>query len=219
MKIQEIYDRYKIMPQLQLHMLRVAGVASMICDNFEKKINKNRIIGACLLHDIGNIIKSDLDLFPELLKEKGINYWKEVKRNFIDTYGNDEHKATLTIINEINPDKYVSNILQNLKFSNTIEIVRSGNTDKKIVKYSDLRVTPFGINTLKERLKEAKNRYVHAKNIWSESEFNKFTFACNNIEHELFSFCRIKPENITEEKVKPLFKQLRDFEISTSVEP
>ena len=42
MKISEIYEKYKIMPNLQEHMLRVAGVASIICDNFSKKIEKKR---------------------------------------------------------------------------------------------------------------------------------------------------------------------------------
>jgi len=41
MKIQQIYDKYQIMPNLQEHMLRVAGVASIICDNYTKPVNKS----------------------------------------------------------------------------------------------------------------------------------------------------------------------------------
>ena len=38
MNVLKIYNNYKIVPQLQLHMLRVAGVASIICDCIQQKI-------------------------------------------------------------------------------------------------------------------------------------------------------------------------------------
>ena len=41
-KILDIYDEYKIMPNLQEHMLRVAAVASLICDNFDEVLPKKR---------------------------------------------------------------------------------------------------------------------------------------------------------------------------------
>ncbi len=62
-KISEIYEEYKIMPNLREHQLRVAAVAAQICDNFNKPLNKKEIITACLLHDMGNIIKFKLELF------------------------------------------------------------------------------------------------------------------------------------------------------------
>ena len=83
MNISEIYEKYQIMPQLQNHMYRVAGVASVICNNFSKPVDKNSVVSACLLHDMGNIIKSDLNLFPEYLNEKGLSYWKNLKKEFI----------------------------------------------------------------------------------------------------------------------------------------
>lgn len=204
------------MPQLQMHMLRVAGVASIICDNLKKPTNKNRVITASLVHDMGNIIKSDLNIFPDYLKEKGLNYWKEVKREFTNTYGKDDHKATLKIINEIGLEKCVADIVKNLEFANTLEISKSGNQDKIITKYSDLRVTPYGISTLEERFQEAKKRYVYGKNKRSESEFNKSASVWNNIESEIFSFSKIKPNDITEEKVEPLLETLRNFDIRIS---
>ncbi len=65
MTIQQLYEKYEIMPNLQLHMYRVAAVAKMICDHFQKPINKQEVIITCLLHDIGNIIKFDLFDFPQ----------------------------------------------------------------------------------------------------------------------------------------------------------
>ena len=41
MQIIDIYKKYHIPQQLQLHMLRVAACSNLILDNFEgKKINK-----------------------------------------------------------------------------------------------------------------------------------------------------------------------------------
>jgi len=62
------------MPSLQLHMFRVAGVASVICENFKQPelINQDDIVSACLLHDMGNIIKFNLSLFPQFLEPEGL---------------------------------------------------------------------------------------------------------------------------------------------------
>ena len=63
--ITDIYEKYKIMPLLAMHQIRVAAVAMMICDSLSVPIDKDSVIKACLLHDIGNIIKFDLNHFPE----------------------------------------------------------------------------------------------------------------------------------------------------------
>src|SRR3990167_10183885 len=38
MSVATIYKKYKIIPRLQEHMLRVAAVAPLICDNFSEQI-------------------------------------------------------------------------------------------------------------------------------------------------------------------------------------
>ena len=77
-RITEIYDEYKIMPNLREHMFRVAGVASLICDNLEESLSKKEIISACLLHDLGNIVKFDLESTAKLfsVSEKDLKYWQ-----------------------------------------------------------------------------------------------------------------------------------------------
>jgi len=82
MKVSEIYEKYKIMPQLQTHMLRVAGVASTIVENFEGKIDRKTIITTALLHDLGNMAKIKLDAFPEFAQPRGIDYWQKVLKEF-----------------------------------------------------------------------------------------------------------------------------------------
>jgi 5'-deoxynucleotidase YfbR-like HD superfamily hydrolase len=86
------------MQNLQDHQLRVAAVASIICDSFDFLINKEKIIKVCLLHDMGNIIKFQLDYFPELNKPEGLEYWQNVQKEFIAKYGPNEHNATMKIM-------------------------------------------------------------------------------------------------------------------------
>jgi len=96
-KISEIYREYKTMPSLQEHMLRVGAVASLICDNFYESLPKEEIITACLLHDMGNIIKSQLGYFKDFPETKNLEYWKKVKDEYIEKYGKDEHVAVIII--------------------------------------------------------------------------------------------------------------------------
>ena len=217
MKVSEIYKKYKIMPRLQDHMLRVAAVASMISDNFQKPVDKNLIIPACLLHDIGNIVKSDFNKWPpEITKEKDLGYWLRVQNEFIEKYGSNDHTATINIINEIGLDQNITDILHNLEFSYTLEIADSKRFERKIIKYSDMRIAPYRVDTLKNRFSELKKRYGYKRKKRSEAEFDKLASAWKSIEKQIFAHCKIKPEDITEEKVRPLIENLRNFEIETS---
>jgi hypothetical protein len=109
-KIKDIYEEYKIMPNLQMHQLRVAGVVSQLCDSLNLEVTKETLIITCLLHDMGNIIKSRLDYFPEFIKPEGLGYWQNVKDEFIQKYGEDEHEATVQIIKELGLPERVVNL-------------------------------------------------------------------------------------------------------------
>ena len=58
MNIIEIYNKYHLPENLQMHMLRVATCSKMIIDNWNgPKIDKKSIIRVSLLHDMGNILE------------------------------------------------------------------------------------------------------------------------------------------------------------------
>lgn len=216
MKILDIYEKYQIMPQLQTHMFRVAGVSSMICDNFKNKIDKKVLITASLLHDIGNIIKFDLQLFPEFTKEKGLQYWESVKEEYINKYGKDEHKATYAIAKGLKVSRSVFNLIISVGFAKTKQTYDSKDYLIKILAYSDLRVAPFKVLTLSERLEDLGKRYLKKKDPkYDVEEFNNFVNINTEIEKQIFENCKIKPDYITEEKVKPIIEELKNFEIIT----
>ena len=58
MNILEIYNKYHLPENLQMHMLRVAACSNLIIDNWNGlDIDKQAIIRVCLLHDMGNMVK------------------------------------------------------------------------------------------------------------------------------------------------------------------
>jgi 23S rRNA maturation-related 3'-5' exoribonuclease YhaM len=210
-KISDIYAEYKIIPSLQLHMLRVAAVASIICDNFNEPLPKDEIITACLLHDMGNIIKFKMDVMPEFFQPEGVEYWQSVKDEYITKYGNNEHEATVKIIKELNLPGYVALLADQNRFSLICEHRESDDMKIKIVHYADGRVTPHGVVSYEDRMNEAKKRYESHENSPRELERRRLVDCGLEIEKQIFAKCKIKPEDITDNEVMPLISTLRDF--------
>ena len=214
MTIQKIYEHYKIPPNLQLHQLRVAQVAKLICDNFEEQVDTQSIVAACLLHDMGNILKFNFDVFPEFTQPEGKDYWETVKQEFKEKYGNDEHHATLEIAKDLHIEDHILELIDAIGFPNADKNVAQDNFGKKICGYSDMRVAPKGINSLLDRLSDARKRYVDIPNAkWTIESFLYHQNHWQEIEKQIFAKCRITPSYISEETVNPQIKDLKNFEI------
>lgn len=197
--IEDVYDEYYIMPELRNHMYRVASVAGCICDNFMSPIDKKSVIIACLLHDMGNIIKFDLNKFPEFNEPKGIEYWEAVKNNFIAKYGNDVHKASIDIGLELGVSLRVLEILNSIGFGKSVDVYNSNDFEKMICIYSDMRVTPHGIVSLKERLADLESRYSQNPNAKKGKELQDIYLALYSIEEKIFNNTKITPNEINDE--------------------
>ena len=65
---------------------------------------------------MGNIIKFDLNYFPEFNQPLGLEYWKNIQNEFKEKYGKDEHEATQKILKELNIDKRVIEIDSKMVF-------------------------------------------------------------------------------------------------------
>lgn len=213
--ITQIYTDYKIMASLQLHMLRVAGVAAMICDHISndlpEKLDKENVIKACLLHDMGNILKFNLDIFPEFLKPQGKEYWQEVKDEFERKYGTKVHQATLQIVDEIGGSERIRELIDAVSFVKQKENFESTDFGKKICAYADMRVIPTTVTSLDERMKDGKERYPQFN---SQASGFRYVFAyLKKTEKQIFEQCDIQPEDISEETVEKYFDQLKLVEI------
>ncbi len=216
-KITDIYNQYKIMPNLQDHQLRVASVAGLICDSLDVEVDKESIIKACLLHDMGNIIKFDLSYtekhFPEFLLPQGLQYWQDIQNEYFEKYGKDEHEASIQIAHEIESNSSAVDLINCIDGFFVEKIAKENNIEQKICMYADNRVSPHSVVSIEERNIEAKKRYESHPHSLDEERRIFFMDNVNSIEKQIFSFSKIKPEDINDESIKIYFEDLKKFEI------
>ncbi len=209
MTISEIYDTYRIPPQLRLHQLRVAAVAKILSQSIAGFNECTGVVRAMLLHDMGNIIKFDLQKFPEFLQPEGLDYWGRVQREFISKYGPDEHVATLRIAQEIGVSERIIDLISCVGFDKAELNKNTTDTAKKICAYSDQRVGPHGILSLAQRLEEGRKRYAdHPKIALSSPEkYTLLSTSLLSIEKQIFSLSSIQPEDISDSQVTSVIEQ------------
>lgn len=217
--VQDIYTEYTIMPSLQLHQLRVAAVGKMICESTKVSVDARDVTLACLFHDMGNIIKSDLAYFPDFVEPQGLEYWQNVKKDFIAKYGEDQHIANPAIAKEIGLPERVIDLIDGIGYSKLPQIVAGSDVEQKISEYADTRVGPHGVLPLKERMLEGKRRF-DAKNMrgttpyYRDSEFERLVDVGLQLEHQIFTDTKITPEVITDESTKNMIEELRKFPVA-----
>ncbi len=201
------------MPNLQMHMYRVAAVAYLVCENFDQEISRDEIITTCLLHDLGNIIKSRLEYFPDFVQPEGIEFWQKVKDEYIAKYGTDENVATYEIVKELKLDHLLPHI-KSFGFAKSCTNAESSDFIKKICYYGDMRVAPLGVVSIRERMEEGINRYKgHTRVFLPDDQYEKVVVCHSQIQDQIFAHCKIKPEDINDEAVKPIIEKLKDFVI------
>lgn len=213
MKILDIYKNYKIPPNLQEHLLHVAKIGLFICEHWiGPKINPEQIEKACLLHDLGNIVKFDFKKYPEFLKrdESRLDYWLEVQREVIERYGADDHEATAKMLEEIGIDREVRHVIMEKSFGNSLKTEKSDSWELKILFYSDLRVGPFGILSLKERLDEALGRLKEYK---KRDNLDDLVKACRRIEAQIQANIDIKVSEISDKSIKVDVSEFLNLEV------
>jgi len=242
MTIQQIYKKYRITPSLQLHQYRVAAVAKYLSDKIKQANDQQKeIVMACLLHDMGNIIKFNMDLFPEFFLPEGVEYWKKVKEDFVNKYGSDEHVATIEIAKEVlNSPRHaefvsasgeekipkrvrddgidthrVIELIDAIGFSNARRNAEGSDFGWKIAAYSDMRVEPYGVTTLESRLADGNKRFkLNKPGVSRHDFFVEMSGYLHTIQDQLFTELPFSPESITEETVQQMIRSLGQTRIS-----
>lgn len=230
MKIASLYQKYAILPSLALHQYRVAAVGMATYAGIRGDVRKQvdrlhpgdawAIPAACLLHDMGNILKFNMSLFPQFFEPEGVAFWQEVQSHFRRRYGNDEHVATRIIAEEIlapchddHRDRTLA-LIDAIGFSQACEHAKTDDLGKQIVMYADCRVEPHGVTTLEDRLREGHARY--RKNKGGNHDpgfFVRMSQAVRDIEQQIGALSDSDPRMITEDSVTDAIARLSDFEI------
>ena len=209
MNIIEIYKKYYLPENLQMHMLRVAACSNLIIDNWKGlKIDKEAIIRVSLLHDMGNMVK-----IPE--SESQDQRFLEIRKNYFDKYGTNDHEINLEIGRQEGLTEKEIRILDGKRSRKNEETLQSNSYERKICAYCDQRVAPNGVVGIKERLEDAKIRYKDKPlSVWSNKEKADYLIKCSlEIEKQIMEYCKLKPEDINDNTIKVYVENLKMYEV------
>jgi hypothetical protein len=158
--IQEIYEKYSTPANLREHMLRVASLSKIILENWTGELpNSKAVIIACALHDIAKPVNFDIEKQIEFGVSPTDIYSLENLQHFIKkTYGTNEHAASIGMAGDVGADKETLGILRNIEWSLIPDITRRDHFGALISIYCDMRIGPFGILSITERLKNLEER-------------------------------------------------------------
>lgn len=209
MNILDVYKKYSIPENLQMHMLRVAASANLIIDNWEgPNLEKESIIRVSLLHDMGNILKIPEDFSDD-------EGFKKTRKFYFEKYGTNEHEANMEIgkIEGLTEKELV--ILDGKRSRKNEETLASNSYEIKICAYCDQRVAPDGVVGIKERLEDAKARYKNRPlSVWSNEErANRMIECALEIQAQIMKYCKIKPEEINDKTISNYIENLKKYEI------
>ena len=185
----------------------------MIAENFEKKLDIQSIVLACLFHDMGNIIKSDLDRFPQFLEPEGRQYWQTIKDDFLKKYGGNENAATHAMAKEIGLPREAMDCLSRIGFSHATENEIASSYEGKICNYADMRVGPHGVLPMEERIAEARKRYEGRKHSISSNDFDSRAGSLRSIEKQIFEKTAARPEDITDNAIESIITELKSLSV------
>lgn len=214
-KITDLYKKYKITLSLQDHQLRVAAVARQVCDSLTVLVDTEVVVTACLLHDMGNILKFTFDSPDEWFEPEGKEYWMKVQQEIAKKYDTwNEHQLNLMIAKEIGVKPAVLDCIESIDFGKAVETLARPDIEPKVCDYADLRVSPNGVVSLDERLAEGEKRYKNRPDKWMTDEVRqKILKAVHDNQAGLFTLSKIKPGDITDETTAPIVEQLKAYEI------
>jgi hypothetical protein len=209
----DIYREYRLMPILQEHQLRVAAVSKLLSAHIKTPHDAKSVLLACLFHDMGNIIKSDLGHFPESVKPEGRKYWEKVKKEYIEKYGTNEHAATIAVVQELKLSERVTALIDGIEFRNIEAIQRGADLEQKLCEYADMRAGPHGVLSIAERTEDGKKRHTGRGNIFDTDRYVHQSNALKNLEADIFSMTDITPRDISDTSIQGIMKKLRAFPV------
>ena len=209
MNILQIYQKYFLPENLQMHMLRVAACSYLILDKWNgPEIDKEAIIRVSLLHDMGNILK-----IPEDFCEN--ENFRKLRKKYFAKYGTNDHALNLEIGEMEGLTEKEMAILDGKRSRKNEETLKSNSYERKICAYCDQRVAPNGVVGIRERLEDAKVRYKNKPlSVWSNEEKANHLIECSlEIEKQIIQFCDLEPEKMNDESIAEYIEKLKKYEV------
>ena len=144
-------------------MIRVAQFASVVVESWNgPAIDKTFIIQCALVHDLGNIVVFR-NWFGD--EQNDLVRWQQVQAEVVARYGTNDHEVTRQMLEAAKVDSKIIAVVLAKSSANSPKIAASDDWALKILLYSDLRISPTGVVSLKDRLQEMYARSDKHKNL------------------------------------------------------
>lgn len=225
MNIHQMYSDLGLPKNLQQHMVRVAAVGEFLVEKWQgpRALQKNDIVMTLLLHDLGNLLKFDLQRGMGLFEvsEQDQEYWIMRQRAMREKYGSSVHDATLQMAKELGASPRILELLEGMGSSRLLDTIQGEDWEQKICSYSDLRVDPHGFVLVEERFSDILTRYFdHGVTRWSntkEMEREKERTLqncvdCLELEVQLQGYISVDLQNLPEQDLENRAKDLLESE-------
>lgn len=196
-----------------MHMLRVAAFGTIVTDKFDPNITIDResLLKAMLIHDMGNILKFDMNVTRSLgINEEQIRIIEIIQSEFRQKYGSDEHTATYAIAHEIGVPPKAHHILTNMGSSKIKHMISTDDWEVKIATYADNRIDPRGVTTLMKRWQDVLDRYKGtAHKLGDAVEVEERKNHSFELERQIQSKCNLDLQNINDSTIAPYIERVR----------
>lgn len=218
MKIEQLYTQYQIPPNLQQHMLWTAALGQLVVQSWQADpIKKDQTILALLVHDMGNIVKFDLesDFSAKLLESQGqtLSRWQQVQQEFTAKYSADADQANIAIAQEVGLPELVIQLLKNHTFEQIPELVENQQWEHLICLYGDLRIGPHGLLSIKERIEDLRQRYLQRDHAWANKKlFEKRLSDSLWLEKKLNQRTKLNLSNLNQKQLDEMCQDLLELE-------
>jgi len=216
MTMTDVYAKYFIPMHLRRHLVRVAAVGSWIASHSKSQVDVNEIACTLLFHDMGNLLKFDLQRGADLFDpgERDMSYWQNIQNKMKDLYGTDEHKATHIIAREVGVSDRVLYLLSNMGSSNLHKTLNVDDWALKIVSYADFRVSPSGFVTVHERFDDIQKRYGGSAHVLADRQKTTIKRGlCLELEKQIGTMTSVGLQNIPLGELEKCMINLELFEI------
>lgn len=189
-------------------MLRVASLGKHICDNWVGlPIQKEDVIWTSLMHDIAKPMSFKLDVTEKFVSSKAeLERLKILKNNLIQKYGTDEHLAMGSICREIGLSNRICSHLENFDWLQAESFLESENWEGLIPIYCDMRISPYGIMHVEERITDLATRTP-------VTNFRQLLHSGQRVQEELQKHVAVTLSKITKDTLLKKEKELLSYKI------
>jgi hypothetical protein len=209
MTVAQVYAQYKVLPNLQQHMLRVAAFCEVLSKSWTGiTIDTQAMIHTCLFHDIAKPITFDMSKQAQYVKSAAeLEEIRQIHQNLIAKYGSNEHVAAIRVFQEIGLGVEAERLIDNLEWDYIPRLLQENDVASLIVIYSDMRIGPRGVLSIAERMENLRARAGVA-------HYEEQLVAGLELEKLMNENSNGRAQNITDQELESPIKRLLNLDVN-----